>query len=203
MEHKLTQGDVLIIQNWGNQRPAPIKVSVEEETETTYLLDNLDYQSPAIGEVEPGTGYLVKTDDIAAESYEEIAERLQRNIWQVVRKQPLNHPFRITKKEFESTYEVIEVVETRILPLKSTISRAEQLAALHTPPVPKLEVGMDIYAIAEKKHSSGLNVLTIGRKHKIEKVGDFCFWTIGNNRISLSFSHEDFHRFFSLTPPIK
>lgn len=106
---KLKQGDIAIIDYYKFSQPK--KVEVLEETETTYLLLDMDY--------EKGRDFIVDTNYITEEETKRIIEDFKNMKPTFVqadlvepRVEVLAAKFRITKQEFEKTYKVIEMVLT-------------------------------------------------------------------------------------------
>jgi hypothetical protein len=108
---KLKQGDTAIIDYYKFSQPK--KVEVLEETETTYLLLDVDY--------EKGRDFIVDTNMFTEEATKQIVEDFKtlRNQEFKIASEPSNPrveviaaKFRITKEEFEKTYKIIDMVRT-------------------------------------------------------------------------------------------
>ncbi len=107
---KLKQGDIVIIDYYKFSQPK--KVEVLEETETTYLLLDMDY--------EKGRDFIVDANYITEEETKRIMDEFKSMKPTFVqadlvepRVEVLAAKFRITKQDFEKTYKVIEMVYTK------------------------------------------------------------------------------------------
>jgi len=112
---KLKQGDIAIIDYYKFSQPK--KVEVLEETETTYLLLDMDY--------EKGRDFIVDTNTFTEKTTKEIVDEFKKQEITFVqadlvepRVEVLAAKFRITKQEFEKTYKVIEMIDTAELKAK-------------------------------------------------------------------------------------
>lgn len=109
---KLKQGDIAIIDYYKFSQPK--KVEVLEETETTYLLLDMDYEKGALHFVSSDLLANAENVDIkkVIENFKEWNVNYQWAENSEPRVEVLAAKFRITKQEFEKTYKVIEMVLT-------------------------------------------------------------------------------------------
>lgn len=125
---KLTAGDIAIIDYLKFSQPK--KIEVLEETETTYLLHDLDFEKYRDFIVD--TEYIANNNIDVKKIMEDFSnQNVVFNSQPLIPSiQPISAKFRITKEEFEKTYKVIEMVKTMVQRIEDEKRHGDMLKAL-------------------------------------------------------------------------